>query len=391
MAKTKRVYLDHAAATPLDTHVLKDMLPFFSTHFANPEALYQEALIANGAFNDARSKIAAIMRTQPDSIIFTSSGTESNNLALQGIARANSKHGKHIVSLSIEHHAALHPLQVLEKEGFKVSYAPVNAEGIVRVEDIIKLIRPDTILVNVMYANNEVGTIEPIADIGRAILRYRKQHAVPYPYFHSDACQAANYLSLDVEKLHVDTMSICSSKLYGPKGAGALYIRRGVPLAPILQGGGQERGLRPGTQNVAGAIGLARALEISAANKERETARLRLLSSYFIREIKKFAPDVIWNGPEIGEFRLPNNVHVSFPRLEGEKLVIYLDAQGVMAATGSACTAQSSEASHVVVALGKSKFARQSVRFTLGRQTTRADIVYTLKALKKVLSLLDPK
>ncbi|MBI5729315.1 MAG: cysteine desulfurase [Candidatus Magasanikbacteria bacterium] len=387
MKRPRSVYLDHAATTPVDKQVFEAMQPFFSTHFGNPSALYKEAQIANGALNDARRTIAEALHAMPDNIVFTSGGTEANNLALFGVARTHAKHGKHIITVATEHHAVLEPLAQLKKEGWKVTALSVDKKGFVKVEDVFKALRPDTVLISIMYANNEIGTVQPIADIGRQLLRYRKEHKTRYPFFHTDACQAAGYLNLDVEKLHVDLMTVNGSKIYGPKGAGFLYVRRGVKLQPIVFGGSQERNLRSGTENVPGAVGLARALEI--CQKLRSTRKIEKLSEYFWKLLQKKVPSVELNGPEIGEGRLPNNLNIVFPGIDGEALVIYLDSYGVMCSTGSACTAVSREPSHVLKAIGRNKREMlSSMRFTLGRGTTKQDIDYAIHSLQKSLKLV---
>lgn len=383
----KNIYLDHAATTSVAPEVLRAMQPFFSTHSANPSALYKEALVANGALNAARRTCADILRAQPDTIVFTSGGTESNNQAIFGVARAHAKHGKHIITTKIEHHSVLYPLEALTKWGYEVTYVPVDKDGLVRVDDVIKAIRPDTILISVMYANNEIGTIEPIAEIGRQLLRYRKDKGEVYPFFHTDAAQAAGYLDLDVEKLHVDLMTINGGKIYGPKGSGLLYVRRGIVLEPLMYGGNQERGLRAGTENIPGMVGLAKALELAQKNKDKESKRERELVEFFYKELQKKAK-ITLNGPAIGDNRLPNNLNVAFKGVDGEALVIYLDSLGIAAATGSACTAQSREPSHVLAAIMRKEAAiLSSVRFTIGRSTSKADIAQTLKAIAKALIL----
>lgn len=393
----KQIYLDHAAATPLEPVVFKAMQPFFTLEFGNPTALYSAGLRARKAVENARKSVAEILHTQQDTIIFTGSGTESNNLAIVGLGE-NTQKG-HIITTPIEHHAVLNPIKKLEKYGWSVTYVPVDKEGRVNPSDVIKAIRPETVLISIMYANNEIGTIEPIAEIGRQILRYRKEQGSAFPYFHTDACQAAGYLPLDVEKLHVDLMTMNGSKIYGPKGVGALYVRRGIKLVPQVLGGGQEKGLRSGTENVPAIIGFAKALELvqspSPARRgargevSREALRLQKLCTFFSKEVKKIVPNASFNGSEIGENRLPNNVHFTFPGVEGEALLIYLDAEGVACSVGSACAAEEGGPSHVLSAIGVLESGvASSARFTLGKSTQKSDIVKVLKALKKVIPLL---
>lgn len=385
----RKVYLDHAATTPVDPAVLKAMQPFFSQHYGNPSALYKEGLIANGALNDARRSVAEILRTQPDCITFTSGGTESDNMAILGIARAHTKQGKHIITTATEHHAVLYPLEQLYKEGFEITVLPVDKDGFVQPQAVMKAIRHDTVLISVMYANNEIGTIQPIAEIGRQLLRLRKEKGRAYPFFHTDAAQAAGCLELDVEKLHIDLMTINGGKIYGPKGTGLLYVRRGVTLQPIMFGGSQERNVRAGTENLPGIVGLAKALELAQKNKIKESKRERQLVESFWKQLQKKIKTVSLNGPLIGESRLPNNLNICFDGIDGEALVIYLDSLGIMAATGSACTAVSREPSHVLKAIGKSEAEIvSSIRFTVGRPTTKQEVVATISALQTALKLL---
>ncbi|TSC84872.1 MAG: cysteine desulfurase [Parcubacteria group bacterium Gr01-1014_13] len=384
--KTKDVYLDHAATTYIDKAVLKAMEPYFSKVYGNPSSLYHEGLKANEALNTSRRTIAKFIGALPENIIFTGSGTESDNLAIYGIAKAHLQHGKHIISTPIEHHAVLHPLEDLKKSGWEITYVKVNDKGMVNVDDVIKAIRPDTILISIMSANNEVGAIQPIAEIGRKLLQYRKENKASYPFFHTDACQAAGYLNLDVEKLHVDLMTINASKIYGPKGIGMLYVRRGVAIKPLILGGEQERNLRAGTENIAGIVGFAKALELVQAGKDKETKRLDGLVKYFWDKLQKQIPQVKLNGPEIGPHRLVNNLNVSFAGIEGEALLLYLDEYGVMCSTGSACTVKSLDQSHVLKAMGiPTEQSRGSLRFTFGHCNTKQDIDYIMKYLPLIV------
>ncbi|MDO8499545.1 MAG: cysteine desulfurase family protein [bacterium] len=385
--KTREIYFDHAATTPTDPKVLEAMLPYFSESYGNPSALYRKGREANGALNDARRTVAQILHALPDNIIFTAGGTESDNLAIFGVGLGNIAKGKHIVTTQIEHHAVLNPIADLVKHGLGSTMVKVNHEGQVNAEDVIAAIRPDTTLVSVMYANNEIGTVEPIAEIGRAILQYRKQHNTVYPYFHTDACQAAGYLDLDVEKLHVDLMTINGSKIYGPKGTGILYVRRGVTIQPIIFGGSQERRLRAGTENLPAIVGFARALELVQQDKIKATARERELTTYLWKKLQAEIPGVRLNGPTIGVERLPNNLNVSFPGAEGEAILLYLDERGIMCSTGSACTMDAPDPSHVLKAIGLTDTdAASSLRFSLGKINTRADVDYLMKHLPKILT-----
>jgi cysteine desulfurase len=388
-SKKRLVYLDHAATTLLDPEVFLAMKPYFAQNFGNPSSLYKLGVEAYKAIENSRKTIAHILHALPDTIIFTSGGTESANMAILGIARAHKKQGKHIITTAIEHHAVLNPIRELEKEGFKITYLPVDKNGLVKTADVVKAVTPDTILISIMYANNEIGTIEPIAEIGREILKYRKKNNTLFPYLHTDACQAAGYLDLDVEKLHVDLMTLNASKIYGPKGTGLLYVRRGVQIEPLLFGGSQEQYRRAGTENVPGIIGFARALELIIKNREKESKRIQKLTEYFWKSLRKILPLTKLNGSEIGEHRLSNNLNIYFPDFDGETLVLYLDAEGIACSTGSACTTTSTDSSHVLKAIGLSdKDAKSSLRFTLGKDTVKSDITNTIHALQKITDRL---
>ncbi len=393
----KLVYLDHAATTYVDDRVKAVMDPYYTEKFANPSGIYSIGREVNGAINDARRKVAEILHTLPDTIIFTGGGTESDNLAIFGIAYKHAEEGKHIISVKTEHHAVLHPLERLTKQGFDITYLNVNEQGQIDLKELKKAIRPDTILISIMYANNEIGTIYPIADIGREILKWRKENNTEYPYFHSDACQAAGVLDLDVEKLHVDLMTINGSKMYGPKGIGVLYKRRGVDIEPLILGGGQEMHLRPGTENVPGIVGLAKALELVQENKEAENKRLIELRQYFWDSLEKNIDKIKLNGPHLGQGyvgqaeldRLPNNLNVTFLDIEGEAMLLYLDEYGIVSATGSACTSGTLEASHVLTSCGMPyEYAHGSLRFTLGKCNTKEDIDYVMKYLPGIVEKL---
>lgn len=387
--KIKQVYLDHAATTYSDQKVVETMLPYFTKIYGNPSALYRKGIEANGALNDARHAVAKLLGALPENIIFTAGGSESDNLAIYGIAQAHANKGKHIITTAIEHHAVLAPIEDLEKQGWVVTYLKVDDQGFININEFKNALRPDTVLVSIMYANNEVGTIEPISEIGREILKYRKDNKTIFPYLHTDACQAAEYLSLDVEKLHVDLMTINGSKIYGPKGVGLLYVRRGVRLKPQVLGGGQERHLRAGTENVPAIMGLSAALQIAQQNGQKEAIRLNKLSTYFLKELKDKIPKIRLNGPEIGPDRLANNLNLAFDGIEGEALLLYLDECGIMCSNGSACTSESVDPSHVLTAMGlNAKVAQSSIRFTLGRSTQKSDIDYVMKHLPTLIQEL---
>lgn len=375
--KYREVYLDHAAATQVDPHVFEKMKPFFSEIFGNSSSIYEKAQEARNALDEARMIIAEIIGSSPEEIIFTSGGTESDNLAIFGVARANRKKGNHIITSAIEHHAILHPCEQLEKEGFEVTYVPVEKNGIIDPTKVKEAMRDDTILVSIMYANNEIGTIQPIAKIGRAC----KKKQIP---FHTDACQAAGALDLNVDKLHLDLMTINGGKIYGPKGVGMLYVRSGTAIKPIMFGGEQEKRIRPGTENVAGIVGLAEALRLAQKERESKNKRLIRLRDKLIKGIRDKIPKVRLNGDD--EIRLPNNVNMSILDIEGEALLLRLDMVGISASSGSACTSGSLDPSHVILALGLPyEIAHGSLRFTLGKETTDADIDYVIERLPKIV------
>ncbi len=336
----REVYLDHAATTPIHPAVREAMLPYLGEKFGNPSSFHGVGKTVKDDVDEARERIARVLNVRADEILFTSGGTESDNLAILGYARMNQLQGRHLITSSIEHHAVLETMMHLEKkEGFEVTYLESDRDGLVTVEAVEEALREDTILVSVMYANNEIGTIEPIAQIGNMIQKWRESHKRPALKFHTDACQATGHLDLDVEKLHVDMLTLNGSKMYGPKGIGLLYVKRGIKLEPLQFGGSQERALRPGTENVAGIMGMATALELAQADRESESQRLTPLRDRLIEGIRSSIPKTRLNGhPTI---RLPNNANISIMDIEGEALILYLDAHGVYASTGSACTSAS--------------------------------------------------
>lgn len=391
--KKRIVYLDHAATTPTDPAVVQAMLPYFTEKFGNPSGLYGIAREGAEALTDARAKIAKILNCTPTEIIFTGGGTESDNLALFGIARkygANPKWGKHIITSQIEHHAVLLPTEVLKKEGFEITEVGVNEHGEVSADAVIAAVKPETVLISIMYANNEVGTIEPIADIGRALLKWKKEHGrgpTDPPFFHTDACQAAGALNLDVAQLHVDLLTLNGSKIYGPKGVGLLYARRGVQLTPHIVGGGQENRIRSGTENVPAIVGLAAALHLAQEKSAQENARLTELRNYLWAGLQERIPKLVLNGHPTN--RLPNNLNFTILDIEGEAVLLYLDEYGIACSTGSACTSTSLDPSHVILAMGKPyEYAHGSMRMTLGAATTRADIDHVLAVLPPIVELL---
>jgi len=384
----RQVYLDHAATTQLDPRVLEVMLPYLSEKFGNPSSFHSLGKEVKDAMDEARSRLATMLSVRPDEILFTSGGTESDNLAILGYARANQKQGKHLITSAIEHHAVLESMIHLEKkEGFEVTYLTPDRDGMITVEQVMEALREDTILVSIMYANNEIGTIQSVAEIGNALSHYRKEKERAWPVFHTDACQATGFLDLNIEKLHVDMLTLNGSKMYGPKGIGLLYMKRGIKLQPLQFGGSQERAIRPGTEDVAGILGMAKALELVQAVRKEETARLTVLRDKLIDGIRLRIPKIRLNGHATQ--RLPNNVNISFMDMEGEALILYLDAANIYASTGSACTSASLDPSHVILALGMPyEVAHGSIRFTLGHSTTSEDIDYVLETLPPLVQKL---
>ena len=382
MAKNKKIiYLDYAATTPIDSKVLREMLPYLEKEYGNPSSIYEFGQKAQMALDKARGNVGDFLNCSPSEIIFTGSATEANNLAIFGIVRAWQKKGKrlHLITTEIEHHAVLEPCKILEKEGVEVSYLPVDKEGLIRISDFKKAIARNTILVSVMYANNEIGTIQPIAEIGKLLKKSKI-------LFHTDAVQAVNYLNCDVQKLGVDLLTLSSHKIYGPKGVGALYVRKGTEILPIIYGGGQETGVRSGTENVPAIVGLGAAIK-EIKNQKLKIKNLKKLRNKLIDGILKNIPDVKLNGSS--EHRLPNNANFTIRGAEGESMVIALDGEGIAASTGSACSSRSLEPSHVLLALGLShEGAHSSLRLTLGRYTTENEINQVLKVLPRVVGRL---
>ncbi len=377
---THRVYLDHAAATPVAPEVLAAMQPFFGELFYNPSATYQAARSVARTLQDARARVAAILGSRANEVVFTAGGSEANNLAVHGAMRPLS--GKNVVVSAIEHDSVLEAAR-----RYDVRVVPVDKRGIVDLAALDKLIDDDTALVSIMYANNEIGTIQPIRDISQIIQRKRSERSkggLPL-LFHTDAAQASNYLDLHVARLGVDMMTLNGGKIYGPKQSGCLFVKAGVILQPIVDGGGQEMGLRSGTENVAAAVGFAEALELAVTIRHDEVERLQGLQRRLIDGTLRAYPSARLNGTR--NKRLPNNVHVTFPGIDNERLLIQLDELGIMAAAGSACSASDDEPSHVLGALGLSdEQARSSVRMTLGRTTTEQDVDYVMTVLAKLLA-----
>ncbi len=394
LPKSKKVtYLDHAATTYLDPQVKAAMKPFLGESYGNPSSLYAKGREARNAINSARQTIAKIIDSRPEEIVFTAGGTESVNLAIFGLARQYElrNRGKgHIITSAIEHHSVLRSCEALEEEGWQVSYIGVDRSGFIDLNKLKAAVQPNTILISVMYANNEIGTVEPINEIGkwlRTLNNQRTQKKLARIPFHTDACQAAGALDLNVNKLGVDLMTANAGKIYGPKQIGLLYVKSGLKPRPLIFGGGQEQNLRSGTENVAGIIGLAQALKLAQAHRSKENKRLTKLRDYFTKQIFAKIPKVSLNGPS--ENRLPNNVNVSFAGVEGESLMLYLDSYNIAVSTGSACTTGSPNPSHVLSAIGRPySEAAGSVRFTLGKQTTRNDLDFVMHVLPGIVEEL---
>ena len=382
----REVYLDHASTTPIDPRVVEAMQPYLTTEFGNPSSFHTPGKRVTDALEEARTRVAHVVGARADEVLFTSGGTEANNMAILGIARAHKERGKHIVSAKTEHESVIEALEHLErKEGFEVTYVPVDKYGRVSPQDVVDALREDTILVTIMLANNEIGTISPVMEIGAAVRRARGKEA--FPLVHTDACQAVGALAVNIDKLNVDMMTINSSKIYGPKGVGALIVRRGIKFEPLMFGGAQQQRKRPGTENVVGIVGFATAVEIANEEREEYVARITPLRDSLISQLLEVIPKTRLNGHE--QDRLPNNVNISFLDVEGEALLLYLDAKGVYASTGSACTSASLDPSHVILALGTPyEVAHGSLRFTLGRSTTQEDVDYVVAVLPELVEKL---
>jgi cysteine desulfurase len=376
----KRIYMDHAATTPLAPEVLEAMTPYFTDFYGNASSLHSFGREAKEAIEDARCKIALLIHAEPSEIIFTSGGTESDNLALKGIAWRNKKKGCHIITSSIEHPAILEVCKFLAKQGFEVTYLPVNKEGLVELTALESAIRKDTILISIMHANNEIGTIQPLQEIGKIA----KEKNI---YFHSDGVQTAGKIPVDVKSLGIDALSISGHKLYGPKGVGVLFIRKGVKIESIQQGGGHENGLRSGTENVPGIVGLGRAAELARNTMVEEAIRLTALRDSLKDYVLSRIEECWLNGHP--SKRLPNNLNFGFKYIEGESLLLYLDALGIAASTGSACSSKKLTASHVLTAIGlKPEYSHGSLRLTLGRSNTLDDVDLAGKAIEESVTRL---
>lgn len=373
----KRVYMDNAATTALRRDVLDAMMPYLTDIYGNPSSLHYFGQEAHKAVENARHQVASALNAEDNEIVFTGCGTEADNMALKGIAEKYQSKGKHIITSSVEHHAILHTCEYLEKHGFEVTYLPVDEYGMVKAEQVRDAIRSDTILVSIMFANNEVGTIMPIKEIG-AVCREKGV------FFHTDAVQAVGHEAIDVKAMNIDLLSLSAHKLHGPKGVGALYIRKGIVVPPLLHGGAQERRKRAGTENVAGIVGLGKAIEIACSDIEGTSKRMCYLRDKLINGIEASIPEVKLNGHRTE--RLPGNVNFSIKYIEGESILLMLDINGIAASSGSACTSGSLDPSHVLLAMGMPhETAHGSLRLTLGDDTTEDDIDYVLEVLPEIV------
>jgi cysteine desulfurase len=380
MGAERTIYMDHSATTFVKSDVVNAMIPYFTEHFGNPSSIYSIARESRNAIDTARVQTAKALGADPDEIYFTSGGSESDNWAIKGVAFANRKLGNHIITSKIEHHAVIHTCQYLEKEGFRVTYLPVDQYGLVDPAVLEKAITEKTILISIMYANNEIGTIEPIAELA-AIAR---KHKV---YFHTDAVQAIGSVPIDVKAQNIDLLSLSAHKFYGPKGTGALYIKKGVRIDNLIHGGGQEHRRRAGTENIAGIVGMGKAIEMATADIPGHSAKIRAMRDRLIKGVLATIPHARLNGHP--EKRLAGNFNVSFEFIEGESMLLWLDDEGICASTGSACTSGSLEPSHVLLATGLPvEISHGSLRLTLGDANTDKDVDVVLEVLPKVVAKL---
>lgn len=377
---SETIYLDYAATTYTKPEVLEEMIPYFTKKFANPSSVYSISSHTKNAIDFSRERVAKAIGSETNEIYFTGGGSEADNWALKGIAYAHKNKGNHIITTKIEHHAILHACEHLEENGFEITYLPVDEYGFVRIDDLKAAITEKTILVSIMFANNEIGTIQPIKEIGTLC---RENHII----FHTDAVQAVGNINIDVKDLNIDLLSLAAHKLYGPKGTGALYIRKGVKIDNLIHGGGQERARRAGTENVPGIVGLGKAIELAASKIDENSIRLKKLRDKLIDGLLKI-PYTRLNGPE-GEQRLSGNVNVCFEFIEGESILLLLENLGICASSGSACTSGSLDPSHVLLAIGlPHEIAHGSLRLSLGDGTTEEEIDYILEVIPNIIDKL---
>lgn len=375
-----RIYFDNAATTQVRAEVFEAMQSYFTENYGNPSSIYEMARKSKNAVEAAREKTASVLGAQPKEIYFTGCGTESDNWAIKGVAESYAPKGNHIITTSIEHHAVLHTCEYLEKHGYEVTYLPVDKYGIINIDDLKNAIRPTTILITVMFANNEIGSVQPIEEIGAIA----KEHGI---LFHTDAVQAVGHIPIDVKKMNIDLLSLSAHKMYAPKGVGALYIKTGVKITPLLHGGAQERNRRGGTENVAGIVALGTAIELMQKEMEEETARLVLLRDKLINGILGSIPYTRLNGHPTK--RLPGNVNITFEFIEGESILLMLDMKGISASSGSACTSGSLDPSHVLLSTGlPHELAHGSLRLSLGRYNTEAEVDAILEILPPIIERL---
>ena len=370
-------YFDHAATTGVKEEVLKEMLPYFNIEYGNPSSIYGIGRSVKRAIEGAREKVAKAINAKPNEIYFNGCGSQSDNLAIKGIAYALKEKGNHIITSRIEHHAVLNSCKSLERDGFKVTYLNVDKDGLINLQELKETITDKTILITIMTANNEIGTIEPIEEIGKIA----KKNNV---YFHTDSVQAIGNIKIDVQKMNIDSLSMSAHKFYGPKGVGALYVKEGVPFIKLQDGGHQEKNKRAGTENTAGIIGLGKAIELAYKNIDEYNDKLQKLRDYYISEVEKKIPGTILNGHRTK--RLPGNANISFKGVNGGDLLLKLDEKGICASTGSACNTGSTEPSHVLVSIGlKPEYLQGSLRTTFGYENTKEDIDYLLSSLKEII------
>lgn len=373
-------YFDNAATTKVKEEVLQEMLPYFSEKYGNPSSLYSIGRISKKAIEEARKKVAGLINAKSNEIYFTGCGSESDNTIIKGVAYAYSKKGRHIITSQIEHPAVLHTCQVLERQGFEVTYLKVNKQGIIDIDELRNSIRNDTILISIMFANNEIGSIQPI----EMIAKIAKMHNI---IFHTDAVQACGNVPIDVKRMGIDALSLSGHKLYAPKGIGALYVRSGIEFEKFMDGGHQEKNKRAGTENVAGIVGIGKACELANLNLKEHTKHLQELRDYFVAQVQEKIKGAVLNGGM--ENRLPGNVNFSFSGVDGEALLLNLDAKGICASAGSACTSGSSAPSHVLSSIGLSdELARSSLRVTFGEENTKEDVDYLIESLCEITKKL---
>ncbi|MFX0549178.1 cysteine desulfurase NifS [Hathewaya histolytica] len=376
----KQVYMDHAATTYTKKEVLEEMLPYFTEYYGNPSSIYSLSRETKKAIDNAKDRVSKAINSENSEIYFTGGGSEADNWAIKGIALAHKNKGNHILTTKIEHHAVLHACEYLEKHGFEVTYLPVNEEGLVEIEEFKNAITDKTILTTIMFANNEIGSIQPIKEIGE-ICRERKI------IFHTDAVQAVGHIPVDVKEMNIDLLSMAAHKFYGPKGVGALYIRKGIRIDNLVHGGAQERGRRAGTENIAGIVGLGKALELACEHMEENNKRIKSLRDRLMEGLLE-VPHSRLNGPNDNR-RLPGNLNICFKFIEGESVLLLLDAKGISASSGSACTSGSLDPSHVLLAIGlPHEIAHGSLRLSLGDGTTDEEVDYVLKIIPEVVQRL---